>query len=58
MAIRVQTYDSGPRRIQAGPIDPGAPRGAIRDVRGTAQDSLLADVLAAGKQLTCIAIQE
>ena len=58
MAIRVQTYDSGPRRIQAGPIDPGAPRGAIRDVRGTAQDSLLADVLAAGKQLTGIAIQE
>lgn len=58
MAIRVQTYDSGPRRIQAGPIDPGSPRGAIRDVRGTAQDSLLADVLAAGKQLTGIAIQE
>lgn len=58
MAIRVQTYDSGPRRIQAGPIDPGAPRGAIRDVRGTVQDSLLADVLAAGKQLTGIAIQE
>ena len=58
MAIRVQTYDSGPRRIQAGPIDPGVPRGAIRDVRGTAQDSLLADVLAAGKQLTGIAIQE
>ena len=58
MAIRVQTYDSGPRRIQAGPIDPGAPRGAIQDVRGTAQDSLLADVLAAGKQLTGIAIQE
>lgn len=58
MAIRVQTYDSGPRRIQAGPIDPGAPRGAIRDVRGTVQNSLLADVLAAGKQLTGIAIQE
>lgn len=58
MAIRVQTYDSGPRRIQAGPIDPGVPRGAIRDVRGTAQDSFLADVLAAGKQLTGIAIQE
>ena len=58
MAIRVQTYDSGPRRIQAGPIDPGVPRGAIRDVRGTAQESLLADVLAAGKQLTGIAIQE
>ena len=56
--IRVQTYDSGPRRIQAGPIDPGAPRGAIQDVRGTAQDSLLADVLAAGKQLTGIGIQE
>ncbi|MGE9917554.1 hypothetical protein ACQRCW_01995 [Desulfovibrio sp. SGI.082] len=58
MAIRVQTYGSGPRRIQAGPIDPGAPRGVIRDVRGTAQDSLWADVLAAGKQLTGIAIQE
>lgn len=56
--IRVQTYDSVPRRIQAGPIDPGAPRGAIQDVRGTAQDSLLADVLAAGKQLTGIGIQE
>ncbi|EEB32922.1 hypothetical protein DESPIG_02134 [Desulfovibrio piger ATCC 29098] len=26
--IRVQTYDSVPRRIQAGPIDPGAPHGA------------------------------
>ena len=58
MAIRVQTHGSGPRRIQAGPIDPGAPRGVIRDVRGTAQDSLWADVLAAGKQLTGIAIQE
>lgn len=58
MAIRVQAYDSGLRRIQAGPIDPGVPRGAIRDVRGTAQDSFLADVLAAGKQLTGIAIQE
>lgn len=58
MVIRVQAYDSGPRRIQAGPIDPGVPRGAIRDVRGTAQDSFLADVLAAGKQLTGIAIQE
>lgn len=56
--IRVQTYDSVPRRIQAGPIDPGAPRGVIQDVRGTAQDSLLADVLAAGKQLTGIGIQE
>ena len=56
--IRVQTYDSVPRRIQAGPIDPGVPRGAIRDVRGTAQDSRMADVLAAGKQLTGIAIQE
>lgn len=56
--IRVQTYDSVPRSIQAGPIDPGAPRGAIQDVRGTAQDSLLADVLAAGKQLTGIGIQE
>ena len=58
MAIRVQTYDSGPRRIQAGPIDPGAPRGAVRDVRGTAQDSLLADVLAAGKELTDTGIRE
>lgn len=58
MAIRVQTYNTGPRRIQMGGIDPGAPRGAIRDVRGTVQNSLLADVLAAGKQLTGIAIQE
>lgn len=58
MAIRVQTYDSGPRRIQAGPIDPGAPRGAIRDVSGTASDNLLKEALAAGKELTGIAIQE
>ena len=58
MAIRVQTYDTGPRRIQMGGIDPGTPRGGIRDVSGTASDNLLKDALAAGKELTGIAIQE
>ena len=58
MAIRVQTYNTGPRRIQMGGIDPGTPRGGIRDVSGTASDNLLKDALAAGKELTGIAIQE
>ena len=37
MAIRVQTYNTGPRRIQMGGIDPGTPRGGIRQPaqRGT-----------------------
>ncbi|WP_415993087.1 hypothetical protein [Desulfovibrio piger] len=58
MAIRVQTYNTGPRRIQMGGIDPGTPRGGIRDVSGTASDNLLKEALAAGKELTGIAIQE
>lgn len=58
MTIRVQTYNTGPRRIQMGGIDPGTPRGGIRDVSGTASDNLLKDALAAGKELTGIAIQE
>ena len=58
MAIRVQTYNTGPRRIQMGGIDPGTQRGGIRDVSGTASDNLLKDALAAGKELTGIAIQE
>lgn len=58
MAIRVQTYNTGPRRIQMGGIDPGTPRGGIRDVSGTASYNLLKEALAAGKELTGIAIQE
>lgn len=58
MAIRIQTYNSGPRRMQVGGIDPGTPRGGVGNVTGTGTDNLWRDVLEAGKKLTGIAIQE
>lgn len=56
--IRVQTYNTSPRRLQIGGIDAGAPRGGVGNVTGTATDNVWADILDAGKKLTGIAIQE
>ena len=56
--IRVQTYNTSPRRLQIGGIDAGAPRGGVGNVTGTATDNVWGDILDAGKKLTGIAIQE
>ena len=58
MAIRVQTYNTGPRRLGVGGIDAGAPRGGVGRVTGTASDNVWSEILDAGKKLTGVAIQE
>ena len=49
MPIRVQTYNTSPRRLQIGGIDAGAPRGGVGNVTGTATDNVWGDILDAGK---------
>lgn len=56
--IRIQTYNSDPRRVQAGGIRPGADLPAVRDVTGTAGGRTLDALLKAGGQLTDLAIRE
>ncbi|WP_337430834.1 hypothetical protein [Bilophila sp.] len=58
MAIRIQQYNTGPRRIGFGGIDPGYQQPRIGNVAATAENQLAGTILEAGKELTNIAIKE
>ncbi len=55
--IRIQTYNSAPRRIQAGGINPGN-QPALRTVSGREEDRTLAAMLQSGLKLTDIIVKE
>ena len=55
--IRIQTYNSTPRRIQAGGINPGN-QPTLRTVSGRAEDRTLAAMLQSGLKLTDIIVKE
>lgn len=58
MAIRIQQYNTGPRRIGFGGIAPGYQQPRIGNVAATAENQLAGTILEAGKELTNIAIKE
>lgn len=58
MAIRIQQYNTGPRRIGVGGIDPGYQQPRIGNIAATAENQLAGTVLEAGKSLTNVAIKE
>lgn len=58
MAIRIQQYNTGPRRIGVGGIDPGYQQPRIGNIAATAENQLAGTVLEAGKALTNVAIRE
>ena len=58
MAIRIQQYNTGPRRIGVGGIDPGYQQPRIGNIAATAVNQLAGTVLEAGKALTNVAIKE
>lgn len=58
MAIRIQQYNTGPRRIGVGGINPGYQQPRIGNIAATAENQLAGTVLEAGKALTNVAIKE
>lgn len=58
MAIRIQQYNTGPRRIGVGGIDPGYQQPRIGNIAATAENQLAGTFLEAGKALTNVAIKE
>lgn len=58
MAIRVQQYNTGTRRVGVGGIDPGYQQPRIGNIAATAENQLAGTVLEAGKALTNVAIRE
>lgn len=58
MAIRIQQYNTGTRRIGVGGIDPGYQQPRIGNIAATAENQLAGTVLEAGKALTNVAIKE
>lgn len=56
--IRIQQYNTGPRRIGVGGIDPGYQQPRIGNIAATAENQLAGTVLEAGKALTNVAIKE
>lgn len=58
MAIRIQQYNTGARRIGVGGIDPGYQQPRIGNIAATAENQLAGTVLEAGKALTNVAIKE
>lgn len=58
MAIRIQQYNTGPRHIGVGGIDPGYQQPRIGNIAATAENQLAGTVLEAGKALTNVAIKE
>lgn len=58
MAIRIQQYNTPPRRIQAGGVDPGFSQPQIRDAGRAAGADLTDAMLKAGMQLTETGIRE
>lgn len=58
MPIRIQQYNTQPRRIQAGGVDPGFAQPLIRDAGRSAQADVVNDMLSAGMQITEVGIRE
>lgn len=58
MAIRIQQYNTGPRRIGVGGINPGYQQPRIGNIAATAENQLAGTILEAGKALTNVAIKE
>ena len=58
MANRIQQYNTGPRRIGVGGIDPEYQQPRIGNIAATAENQLAGTVLEAGKALTNVAIKE
>lgn len=58
MAIRIQQYNTPPRRIQAGGVDPGFAQPMIRDAGRSADADVTDAMLKAGMQLTETGIRE
>lgn len=58
MAIRIQQYNTTPRQISVGAIDPGYQQPRIGNVAATAENQLAGTLLEAGKALTNVAIKE
>lgn len=58
MAIRIQQYNTPPRRIQAGGIDPGFSNPLIRDAGRSADADVTDAMLKAGMQITEVGIRE
>lgn len=56
--IRIQQYNTGPRHIGVGGIDPGYQQPRIGNIAATAENQLAGTVLEAGKALTNVAIKE
>ena len=58
MAIRVQRYDTQPRNLHAGAIDPGFAQPLIRDAGRSTESDLLHEMARAGMQITEVGIRE
>ena len=58
MAIRIQQYNTQPRNIHAGGIDPGFAQPLIRDAGRTAESDLIHEMARAGIQITEVGIRE
>ena len=58
MAIRIQQYNTGPRRIGIGGVDPGFNQPALRDVTGTEGRQVLGELLGAGEKIVQVAVRE
>lgn len=58
MAIRIQQYNTSPRRVQAGGIDPGFSNPLIRDAGRNGTADVVDAMLKAGMQITEVGIRE
>lgn len=58
MAIRIQQYNTPPRNIHAGGIDPGFAQPLIKDAGRTAESDLINEMARAGMQITEVGIRE
>lgn len=58
MAIRIQQYNTPPRRVQAGGIDPGFSNPLIRDAGRNGTVDVVDAMLKAGMQITEVGIRE
>lgn len=58
MPIRIQQYNTQPRNIHAGGIDPGFAQPLIRDAGRTAESDLIHEMARAGMQITEVGIRE
>ena len=58
MAIRIQQYNTQPRNIHAGGIDPGFAQPLIKDAGRSAESDLIHEMARAGMQITEVGIRE